>query len=51
MIINTEDCMANTQALIAEVYSAFNQRNIDGPLHSARSLASEITSGRAERAG
>jgi hypothetical protein len=32
MIINTEDCMANTQALIAEVYSAFNQRNIDGAL-------------------
>jgi hypothetical protein len=24
--------MANTQALIAEVYSAFNQRNIDGAL-------------------
>jgi hypothetical protein len=32
MIINTEDCMANTQTLIAEVYSAFNQRNIDGAL-------------------
>ena len=24
--------MANTQTLIAEVYSAFNQRNIDGAL-------------------
>src|SRR5712675_2045491 len=32
MIINTEDCMTNTQILIAEVYSAFNQRNIDGAL-------------------
>ena len=28
----TEDCMANTQTLIAEVYAAFNQRNIDGAL-------------------
>jgi hypothetical protein len=32
MTIDTEDCMANTQTLIAEVYSAFNQRNIDGAL-------------------
>jgi hypothetical protein len=24
--------MANTETLIAEVYSAFNQRNIDGAL-------------------
>src|SRR5664280_788798 len=32
MIIYTEDYMANTQTLIAEVYSAFNQRNIDGAL-------------------
>src|ERR1700684_2184736 len=32
MIIRTEDYMANTQMLIAEVYSAFNQRNIDGAL-------------------
>src|ERR1700731_2216249 len=29
---DTEDYMANTQTLIAEVYSAFNQRNIDGAL-------------------
>ena len=28
----TEDCMANTQSLIAEVYAAFNQRNIEGAL-------------------
>src|SRR6202045_4904595 len=28
----TDDCMANTQTLIAEVYAAFNQRNIDGAL-------------------
>src|ERR1700756_2629649 len=32
MIIHTEQYMANTQTLIAEVYSAFNQRNIDGAL-------------------
>jgi hypothetical protein len=32
MIIDTEDCMANTQTLIAGVYSAFNQRNVDGAL-------------------
>jgi len=32
MIIHTEDYMTNTQTLIAEVYSAFNQRNIDGAL-------------------
>lgn len=32
MIINTENYMANTQTLIAEIYSAFNQRNIDGAL-------------------
>lgn len=32
MIINTEDLMANTQELIAGVYSAFNQRNTDGAL-------------------
>jgi hypothetical protein len=32
MIIKTEDCMTNTQTLIAEVYSAFNQRNIDDAL-------------------
>lgn len=32
VIINTEDCMANTDTLIAELYSAFNQRNIDGAL-------------------
>src|SRR5437763_15033512 len=40
MIINTEDCMANTLTLIAEVYSAFNQRNID----SALALMSESVS-------
>ena len=35
--------MANTQTLIAEVYSAFNQRNID----SALALMSEsVTIGR-----
>jgi hypothetical protein len=28
----TENCMANTQTPIAEVYAAFNQRNIDGAL-------------------
>src|SRR5882762_680169 len=32
MIIHTEDYMTNTQTLIAEVYSAFNQRNVDGAL-------------------
>jgi hypothetical protein len=32
MIIHMEDYMANTQTLIPEVYSAFNQRNIDGAL-------------------
>src|ERR1700683_4293700 len=32
MIIHTEDYMANTQTLIAEVYSHFNQRKIDGAL-------------------
>jgi hypothetical protein len=32
MIINTEDCMANTQVLIAKAYSAFNRRDIDGAL-------------------
>ena len=29
---HTENCMANTQTLIADVYSAFNQRNINGAL-------------------
>jgi hypothetical protein len=32
MIISAEDSMPNTQTLIAEVYSAFNQRNINGAL-------------------
>lgn len=32
MIIKTENCMAHTQTLIAEVYSAFNHRNIDAAL-------------------
>src|ERR1700693_4735101 len=32
MIIHRQDYLANTQTLIAEVYSAFNQRNIDGAL-------------------
>jgi hypothetical protein len=32
MIIPTEDYMPNPKTLIAEVYSAFNQRNIDGAL-------------------
>src|ERR1700680_1860508 len=40
MIINSEDCMANTQTLIAEVYSAFNQRNIDGALALMRESVS-----------
>src|SRR3979490_2884913 len=40
MIIHTEDYMANTQTLIAEVYSAFNQRNIDGALALMRESVS-----------
>jgi hypothetical protein len=32
MFIQTEGLMANTQTLIAKVYSAFNQRDIDGAL-------------------
>jgi hypothetical protein len=32
--------MANTQTLIAEVYSAFNQRNIDGALALMRESVS-----------
>src|SRR6202140_5199586 len=40
MIIPTEDYMANTQTLIAEVYSAFNQRNIDGALALMRESVS-----------
>src|ERR1700756_1298610 len=40
MIIHTEQCMANTQTLIAEVYSAFNQRNIDGALALMRETVS-----------
>jgi hypothetical protein len=32
MIIHTENCMPNTQTLIADVYAAFNQRNINGAL-------------------
>jgi hypothetical protein len=40
MIIHTEDFMANTQTLIAEVYSAFNQRNIDGALALMRESVS-----------
>jgi hypothetical protein len=32
VISHTGDSMANTQTLIAEVYSAFNQRNIDAAL-------------------
>src|SRR6202453_447685 len=32
MVIHTGDCMANANTLIAEVYSAFNQRNIDAAL-------------------
>ncbi|HTW67163.1 MAG TPA: nuclear transport factor 2 family protein [Bryobacteraceae bacterium] len=32
MIARTEGYMANTQTLIADVYAAFNQRNIDGAL-------------------
>src|SRR4030088_3254220 len=41
MIVHTADYMANTQTLIAEVYSAFNQRNIDGAL----ALMTESVSG------
>jgi hypothetical protein len=40
MIIQTEDYMANTQTLISEVYSAFNQRNIDGALALMRESVS-----------
>src|SRR6202030_616963 len=40
MIIHAEDYMANTQTLIAEVYSAFNQRNIDGALALMRESVS-----------
>jgi hypothetical protein len=40
MIIHTEDYMANTETLIAEVYSAFNQRNIDGALALMRESVS-----------
>src|SRR6202795_1436862 len=32
MYIHVEDFMANTQKLIADVYRAFNQRNIDDAL-------------------
>jgi hypothetical protein len=32
MLIHTKDRMTDTQTLIAEIYSAFNQRNIDGAL-------------------
>ena len=39
MIIH-KDYMANTQTLIAEVYSAFNQRNIDGALALMRESVS-----------
>jgi hypothetical protein len=40
MIIHTEEYMANTQTLIADVYSAFNQRNIDGALALMRESVS-----------
>jgi hypothetical protein len=40
MIIHIEDYMANTQTLIDEVYSAFNQRNIDGALALMRESVS-----------
>ena len=40
MIIHTEEYVANTQTLIAEVYSAFNQRNIDGALALMRESVS-----------
>src|SRR5580698_6908068 len=40
MIIHREDYMANTQTLIAKVYSAFNQRNIDGALALMRESVS-----------
>src|ERR1700730_16240506 len=40
MFIHTEDYMANTRTLIAEVYSAFNQRNIDGALALMRESVS-----------
>ena len=40
MIIHSEDYVANTQTLIAEVYSAFNQRNIDGALGLMRESVS-----------
>jgi hypothetical protein len=32
MTVRTRDCMRDTRMLISEVYSAFNQRNIDGAL-------------------
>lgn len=32
MFVNTVDFMANTRALIAQVYSAFNRRDIEGAL-------------------
>jgi hypothetical protein len=40
MIIHTEDYLANTRTLIAEVYSAFNQRNIDAALALMRESVS-----------
>jgi hypothetical protein len=32
MLIHAEDPTTDTQTLIAEIYSAFNQRNVDGAL-------------------
>src|SRR6202453_3588769 len=40
MVIHTGDCMANANTLIADVYSAFNQRNIDGALALMRESVS-----------
>src|ERR1700683_4293413 len=40
MIIHTEHYMANTQTLIAEAYSAFNHRTIDGALALRRESVS-----------
>jgi hypothetical protein len=40
MITPTEDYMANTQTLIAQLYSSFNQRNIDGALALMRESVS-----------
>ena len=49
MIIRTEDYMANTQTLIAKVYSAFNQPNIDGALALMRESVSWPKASEGER--